>query len=40
MIRGCGFTFIGDGFVTIPALAIIYRNFDMLRGILQLMNFS
>ena len=33
---GCGFTFnlLMMGFVTIPALAIFYRNFDLLSGIL------
>ena len=32
---GCGFTFnlLMMGFVTIPALAIFYRNFDLLSGI-------
>ena len=33
---GCGFTFnlLMKSFVTIPALAIFYRNFDLLSGIL------
>ena len=30
---GCGFTLLMMGFVTIPALAIFYRNFDLLWGI-------
>ena len=30
---GCGFTLLMMGFVTIPALAIFYKNFDLLWGI-------
>ena len=30
MSMGCGFTLLMMGFVTIPALAIFYKNFDLL----------